>query len=84
MRQWTRQQGHPLVTVHVTDTQIKLKQSRFLLDSMASKVENLEWYIPFTYSIEKIASNGNSPTNQANIENLYDKIYWFAIYLTNR
>ena len=77
MRQWTKQTGHPLVTVTILNTtHISLKQQRFMLDSLA-KSDSTEWYIPFTYSVEQVGSTGAvSVSNQADITNLFDKIEW--------
>jgi aminopeptidase N len=78
MRQWTRQKGHPLVSVNIlNNTHISLKQQLFLLDSLATDDTHFKWYIPFTYSIEKFGSNGQSFTNIASISNLDNKIVWF-------
>ena len=77
MKQWTKQTGHPLVTVNIlNNTHLSFKQQRFMLDSLA-KSDSTEWYIPITFSVEQVGSTGAvSASNLAGISNLFDKIEW--------
>ncbi len=40
------------------------------------KKNSYEWFIPFSYSIEKTGLNINSLANSVNMSNLHDQIIW--------
>uniref|UniRef100_A0A3Q0SW09 Leucyl/cystinyl aminopeptidase n=1 Tax=Amphilophus citrinellus TaxID=61819 RepID=A0A3Q0SW09_AMPCI len=49
MSSWTSQKGFPLVTVNLTDDQVKLTQEHFLLTSDNATHTSSLWNIPVTY-----------------------------------
>ena len=80
MNTWTRQMGHPLITIkQLNNSAFSISQKHFLLDPEAKPSEpspyEYKWYVPFSYSVEKLGAK-NDATFAANITNLYNRLIW--------
>ncbi len=76
MAVWTKQAGHPVVTVttdYASDCLI-VTQKQFKRDPLAIG-SDLKWTIPFTYSIESRFNEFSAMSNM-NISNIKDTIEW--------
>lgn len=78
MSVWTKQAGHPVVTVTLDDVkdQLVVTQKQFKRDPLA-KQGDFKWTIPFTYSIESnVFLDKPTEMDSMNISTIKDSIDW--------